>query len=159
MREFIKSLNHDQYKQLLYKLGSVSSEFGLVVRNSIDLSNDAKHLIKKLALNGLADFGQRSEWPGTKLMGHTAQVFTFNTCSPALNELISSSLGLYDWLQPERPEDLFFRSKNQLYFANISHENWAAVELGDYLGELRQMFELENIIGKLEIKTHFLIFI
>ncbi len=47
-----------------------------------------------------------SEWAGTKLHGGTARLLRYRLCADTVSLLSHSVAGLYEWVQPERPEDL-----------------------------------------------------
>src|SRR6476660_7372521 len=50
---------------------------------------------------------ETSEWPGTRLIGHSAVVRTYRV-SPECTQVLASARRLYAWLSPRRPEDLAF---------------------------------------------------
>ena len=71
----------------------------------------------------LVSKSETSEWPGTKLFGHTATVYAFRLAAPVFELLTSYASGLYEWLQPKLPEDLSFLCFDQRpWLTTISHE-------------------------------------
>jgi hypothetical protein len=78
-------------------------------------------------LTDLAPFmteAQRSsEWPGTKLLDGTACVRQFRIDPESVSILQEAVGSLYDWRQPELPEDLcFFASDGEPWLVSIAHE-------------------------------------
>lgn len=49
---------------------------------------------------------ESSEWPGTVLQGHTATVWRYHLTVETAAIIKNAVSGLYDWLQPDLPEDL-----------------------------------------------------
>jgi hypothetical protein len=112
----------DAYRVLVDTLVGHAAQFLLVVRDQLDLSPAGRQ-----TLDALEPFKQRlerkSEWPGTELIGHFAEVGYYK-CSPGSASVLKrSSPGLYAWQQPHLPEDLCFLDQNgEVLLASVAHE-------------------------------------
>ena len=92
------------YEGLIEIASQVCTRAILVKRASAALDPEGRALLEALrALNG--EERESGEWPGTRLLGGTATVVTFDVCQ-APRTLLESAGGLYRWQQPKRPEDL-----------------------------------------------------
>jgi hypothetical protein len=75
---------------------------------------------------------QESEWPGTKLVGPTATVSRFKLCDETVAILGSVCSGLYDWVEPQLPEDpCMFRADGTPWLVTIAHERDAYMPLSE----------------------------
>ena len=65
-----------------------------------------------------------AEWPGTTLWGgSTAQLTEYSLNAELATDLAALAEGLYDWQQPDLPEDLgFLRLDGSAWLASIAHE-------------------------------------
>jgi hypothetical protein len=80
----------------------------------------------------LIETGERSEWPGTRLIGHPASVFTYRLDPGFIEALDGAVAGLYEWRQPELPEDLcLLRADGSPWLVTIAHERDAYFRLDD----------------------------
>jgi hypothetical protein len=77
----------------------------LVVRDTIELAKSGTAILAKLRPFMIRE-SRASRWPGTALQDQTAAVFCFAVCQESIQILQQSASRLYDWQQPERPEDL-----------------------------------------------------
>lgn len=117
------------YRGLVEWLTPRSAEVWLIVRDE-DLQDQSV----EDTLNGLGRWQRSahsvSEWPGTQLLGGTARCYRFD-CTPSVAAVVSRLVdGLYDWQQPELPEDLSFIRKNgSPLLSTIAHEREAFLEL------------------------------
>jgi hypothetical protein len=121
------------YRKLIEIAVSQSARAYLVTRlDNGELSAramDALALLKSERIECRAS----SEWPGTELLnGATATVSEYR-CTPRLAEALSSlASGLYEWVEPELPEDLgFLRTDGSPWLASIAHERDAFFVLSD----------------------------
>src|SRR5579875_897363 len=109
------------YHILEYALKQV--QIGLfVVRPDMPLSTQGTNLIEELK-----PFIQKQivsdEWPGTRLLTGNAIVYYFVYNRETLAILKKASDRLYQWLQPDLPEDLcLLKSYNKPWLVSISHE-------------------------------------
>lgn len=110
------------YANLLDAAGVFSDYAQIVIRHSIMLSDRGKEALNQLR-PFLHNFEEAEEWPGTKLTGDTATIFRYFTEPACIETLKELSNALYEWRQPELPEDLcFFRKDGSTWFGSISHE-------------------------------------
>jgi hypothetical protein len=66
------------------------------------------------------------------LLGHTALLHTFSFDASVAGVLRRSAYGLYDWQQPDLPEDLaFLRNQRPPLLTSISHERDGFLTLSD----------------------------
>jgi hypothetical protein len=112
----------DAYKDLLRAALSTSNSGFLVVRDTNELAVSGIAI-----LNGLRPFiieeRRGSRWPGTVLLEADATIYRFYLNADSLGRLERSADGLYDWLQPDRPEDLgFLRPNNTPWLFTSAHE-------------------------------------
>jgi len=82
------------------------------------------------------------EWPGTVLSGNRSATLHEYRCTGDLANLLSSlANGLYDWVEPQLPEDLgFLRLDGSTWLASIAHERDAFFELSRH--------ELESLLSR-----------
>lgn len=67
-------------------------------------------------------------WPGTRLLGHYADIHYFN-CSPAAADiLLDYTHSLYAWVQPRLPDDLCFLKGGQVWLVNTAHEHMSGLD-------------------------------
>lgn len=86
------------YKTLVQVAMEVCDEFILVKRDQMELEPEGYELLEQLQ-PFLKKVIKDDYWPGTRLMGHYADVYFFD-CSPeAVNILLSYSTSLYSWVQ------------------------------------------------------------
>lgn len=95
-----------------------------------------------------------SEWPGTKLgliedgVEDKTMVYHYNLTSESSSLLQKVVNGLYDWVQPELPEDLcLLRPDGSPWLVSISHENDSYLEL-----TLEEKVLLEKTLPNLLLK-------
>ena len=63
-----------------------------------------------------------SNWPGTVLIGGKATVHTHTLNEKTAELLITVASSLYDWQEPNLPEDLCFLKKSSPWLVTTSHE-------------------------------------
>jgi len=74
---------------------------------------------------------RRMEWPGTKLLaGPGAHYFQYLYNSTFVESAATLVQGLYDWILPDRPEDLcLYRADGSVWLGSIAHERDAFLNL------------------------------
>jgi hypothetical protein len=137
------------YRRLLQFAARQANTLYVVVRDQIQLSDDARHTLSILEPS-LVSVLNVTEWPGTKLLaGREARLFTYRTSASIMKELETCAGGLYGWIAPDLPEDLGFRrSDGSVWLASIAHERdaWLELEL-DELKELHKAYpEIEQML-------------
>jgi hypothetical protein len=120
------------YRLILQLAAEETTTAYLVVKPTISLGARGEAALKEL---GVHEKGRRmvSEWPGTRLVrGGTAELIEYRVSPPLLSQLASLADGLYEWLQPELPEDLgFLRADGSTWLASIAHEHDGYFELSE----------------------------
>lgn len=121
----------DTYRRLLAKCSEYSSTAMLVVRNQNDLSPVASSLMERIQPWCLSS-EKRSEWPGTIMKNFLATVYTYRCDVDVLTELQTAAASLYQWVQPELPEDpCFIRPDGSPILVTIAHERDAYLVLSE----------------------------
>jgi hypothetical protein len=70
--------------------------------------------------------------PGTESLFDTARVHVFRATGEVAAILQDACRGVFDWLQPRRPEDLaFLDDKEHAWFGSIAHEREAFLDVTD----------------------------
>jgi hypothetical protein len=121
------------YKQLLDLATEVCGSFSLAWRDQLKFSRSADAIRDALSPYLLRD-ERTDEWPGTKLMGHLANVRHYRVEGGAMR-VLEAATGLYAWLAPDHPEDLvFYATDGTVWLGSIAHEKdawfvgWPGVE-------------------------------
>ena len=111
------------YRRLIdHALGECKSAL-LVVRPTLHLSSRAADVLMNLGTH-LEQQWNGSEWPGTRLYDGSAELFRYNFDAECAEMLKQSANALYDWRQPELPEDLcLLRADGSPWLVSISHES------------------------------------
>ncbi len=133
--------------ELLIDFARLSSDsFTLVIRTGNRTNTSCENILEKLA-PCLIEKHETDEWPGTKLIGHTATLLRYRMDSFSANILKTHAQSLFSWQQPERPEDLaFYNNEGQCWLGSIAHENDAFI--------YAQYVDLANLLDKVpELKT------
>jgi hypothetical protein len=111
-----------------YAVGK-STTFLLVVRDSLGLSSGATELLEQLRSFQVKDC-RASRWPGTELLDGTARVVEYTYTPESKDILKQVAKGLFDWEQPDLPEDLcLLRASGDVWMGTTSHERDAFFEM------------------------------
>lgn len=108
------------YKILLEEMLIKADSFSLVVRDTLELKGSGKKILDKLNPFLLKE-DHVSKWPGTELLMGKAKYYSYSLNNRSI-EILSEINSLFDWQQPEFPEDLTFYRKDKIIFVSISHE-------------------------------------
>jgi hypothetical protein len=120
--DLIDEVNGETYVQLLHHALSACQSFSLVIRQTIDVKATAQTVLNRLD-GFLIRQEECREWPGTKLLDGTAEVYTFQLLSSSASVLADVADGLFSWTQPELPEDLcLIRRDGEPWLVTIAHE-------------------------------------
>lgn len=112
----------DAYRQLIDVAFDKSERFHLVVRKEFALSDRAKQLLDDLKPS-LMKKVTSSEWASTVLVEGTADVYYYKADQHAHDVLQRAANTLYDWQQPDLPEDVaFFKAQGEAWLAASSRE-------------------------------------
>lgn len=142
-----KNISKAEFVYLLEYISNFAFAFTFVVRSEMEISSDAQLLIKRLG-NSLIENKKVSEWPGTKLLDGTAELYKYKLDAISKATLIEIGCGLFDWIQPSMPEDLSFLYQNgQNCLTSISHEKdaWLSINDNEYLDVVKK---LDGIVVK-----------
>jgi hypothetical protein len=113
----------DNYTELLEKLLKISNKFSFVIRTNY-LITEAEKNILYLFKNYLLLETEVEAWPGTILYyGKKSRIFYYSFNKKTFDLLRKTSDSLYEWLHPEKPEDLCFYKNETPVFVSISHEH------------------------------------
>ncbi len=147
---FIVEPTDNLYSQLLEIAQSKCKYALLVIRHTLPMDRTAR-----LALEQLTPFliskTESNEWPGTILTNSTALIYKYNLETESIKVLRKLSTRLYDWKQPNLPEDLcFLKEDDSAWLATTSHEADSYLFLTDqeYFQLLEQFPTLRNVIQK-----------
>ena len=118
----------DTYKALVQFAAARASSVLLVVRPDLSLAASAMDTLARLRPH-LRVEEQRDAWPGTKLWGGLATLGRYDFVPEVASILASVATGLFQWRQPELPEDLcFLRGNERPWLVSIAHESDAYFE-------------------------------
>ncbi|GAB6108954.1 stage III sporulation protein AH [Fusibacter bizertensis] len=110
---------------LLQILFDNSDEFILISREDI-IKNANQEIVLNQLSPYLIDIRKQFSWANTELYIEEntipATVYYYKSTSEALKIIINSTNGLFDWVQPNFPEDLSFRYKGKYIFTSTTHE-------------------------------------
>lgn len=114
----------------------------LVARSDVDLGPNAKVVMESLGPFLLSET-ESHMWPGTVLHGGaTALVMTYRLDHASVALLTEAADGLYDWIQPDLPEDLcLLRADDTPWMVTITHEKDSYLELTD-----KELHKLQNSV-------------
>jgi hypothetical protein len=118
-----------QYRDLLRISVQYSDRFLLVLRSNLELNEEGHNALEMLS-PFILNSEERAEWPGTRLLVGTAAVNKYRLNQDSLGLLLKLSQNLYDWKQPNLPEDLgLLRSDDSPFLGSIAHEKDAFLTL------------------------------
>jgi hypothetical protein len=118
----------ETYRRLLTVARTRTNTFTLVVRSFDTLRETAQGVLDRL--NGsLVKSGEEEEWPGTRLLRGTATIRRYSVNDLTIATLSTAVEGLFDWLEPDYPEDLSFYREAEPWLVTISHERDAYLTL------------------------------
>lgn len=116
----------ETYLQLLQFALRRNSLFSLVWRDQLDFGRSAARLEEAFRPD-LVKKVQTDQWPGTRLLGHLATVRIYRL-SPSAFVVLAEARGLFEWIAPDRPEDLaFYTREDSPWLGSVAHEKDAFV--------------------------------
>lgn len=130
----------ESYRQLIRASLYYGDRFLLITNSLPDVDAPARSLTAALKPY-LLSANRESEWPGTRLLEDTALVSSFSMRPETAKILGEAVEGLFDWIEPELPEDLcILRPDGSPWLVTISHEQDAYFQLSDKeKGELTEL--------------------
>lgn len=141
-----QNVKQGAYRDLVQVAGECCAYGVLVVQKYMNLEDPGQQVISRLK-RFLVDQKTANEWPGTRILGERAEVYEFRLNEYTLPILTESVSSLYDWHQPNFPEDLcFLREDHSQWMAASSPNGSAVFEL-----TLDEKTELESRVSGLEL--------
>lgn len=97
--------------------------------NGVDSFSKEAYEMQKLLSPYIVKTRNDLHWPGSspipmgslKILG---DVVFYKTCSEA-KQILKRVSGLYDWVNPDYPQDLAFFKRNKCWFYSVAHEKMA----------------------------------
>jgi hypothetical protein len=149
--DFIAEPRGIAYSRLIDFAQRQCAKFSVVWREDLGNKRKENELARKLEPFIVADT-MTSAWPGTEIIGATANVCFYKLNSETAN-ILKKAERLYQWEAPNFPEDLAFYVKNSnIWLATVAHEHmgWlhsASVPESEQAAVLSFLFE-NGIINK-----------
>lgn len=110
------------YRGVLEVAAQYCSNALLVVRDNAFLRGEANEILFRLRRYEV-EVRKQDRWPGTILIDDMAIIYSYLFTGDVRNILADAVEGLYDWLHPQRPEDLcLLRSDGSAWITSIAHE-------------------------------------
>jgi hypothetical protein len=117
-----QDLCDQDYFSMLDIATEICTSISLVTRLTMPLSPNCHAALDKLRPY-YRDISDVESWPGTTLIGESARLYEINYNMDVVGLLKSVSTSLFNWIQPDLPEDLcFYRPDGSVWLAIISHE-------------------------------------
>jgi hypothetical protein len=136
-----RTLRGERYKELVRYAVEHDFILGLVVRHQLRQSPNLARVLRRLEPWQL-DRELVYAWPGTRLGESTggADLLTFQCTLHSGEVLTSEAESLWQWVQPDLPEDMcFFRQDGRPFFFSVTHERQAFLDADPVeIEELRQ---------------------
>lgn len=122
----------NDYAQLIEFCAKRCPNCTFVVQRSLQFGKNC-HQFLASQKNHLIEVADQMEWPGTRLMGHTAAlVYRYRVTPELIAALKGKVRSLYEWATPDLPEDLaFYWPDGSPLLGSCSHERFAFVNLGE----------------------------
>ena len=152
----IYDIDFEVRNELWYKLLDISlffcDKFLFVIHDDFKKSENLNLILKELD-HFLIISEIKSNWPGTEILFKQVQVNTyiFNEITKVI--IIKYSNSLFDWQQPDLPEDLcLINRNNKPWLINIAHEDDAYMDINEDEKEKLHYLIPELILRKIEEK-------
>ena len=127
-----KNVKGKQYKQLIDLLSMRCNRFAFVEgKRLMEFEKERLAYMDNLTLDieeHLIERRIQKEWETTRLSEDTAYVYYFKMNNATRQFLKDQCHSLFDWMSPERPEDLMFYHNDKCILAVCSHEKYFMVE-------------------------------
>jgi hypothetical protein len=137
------------YRTLIQLALEVCDTFILVKRDQMELEAEGQELFERLQPYFI-ETRKDDYWPGTRLLGHYADIHHFR-CSPeAADILLDYTDRLYGWVQPGLPDDLCFFKEGEAWLINTAHEHSSHLDT-EVEEELTQLEESGLLIRDLSL--------
>jgi len=127
-----KNIKGIRYKQLIDLLSRNCNRFAFVEDGRMmEFEKERLAYIDNLIIDieeHLIERRIQKEWEVTRLSEDTAYVFYFKMNNATRDFLKERCHSLFDWINPELPEDLMFYHNDKCILAVCSHEEYFVVE-------------------------------
>ena len=142
---FEREPRDNSYKALLKYACSKFPYFQFVIRPELGLNKNGERVRTELEEFEQSRLKTR-KWPGTELFTEEfATAFKYDLNEQSAKILAKTVRGLYDWQQPDFPEDLcILRLDGTPWLVTIAHESYAHLEITE-----DEKVELLSIFGKI----------
>lgn len=122
---FYTDVTGENYIKLMRFLFEKSSQFTLVFRQDI-FFNDALHKVLDNLSPFLIEKARQSSWSKTDLCcedeDSPAMIYYFSSTNEALEMILKLTSSLFQWTQPNFPEDISFLYDEEYFFTTTTHE-------------------------------------
>jgi hypothetical protein len=127
---FSREPRDDLYGRLLEAALTQAKTLGLIVQKRRTYPSSAIEVLDRLSPY-LIEKRNVTEWPGTRLVpGYVEELRIYRYDSAVKHFLEFVADGLFDWQNPDLPDDLhFLRSDESTWLGSIAHESDAWLEL------------------------------
>lgn len=115
-------------KTLASILDGYADSFSFTCREGIPTPKKLKNLLDDLSPYFI-ERREVMEWPGTKLLLDQAALYLFELNNESAFILSQYDDYIFNWIQPELPEDVVFYQNENPIFISITHERDAYFEL------------------------------
>lgn len=117
-------------KTLASILDVYADSFSFTCREGIPIPKKLENLLDDLSPY-LIEKKEVMEWPGTKLLLDKAALYLFDLNTESAFILSQYDDYIFNWIQPELPEDVVFYQNEHPIFISITHERDAYFELNE----------------------------
>jgi len=129
MYDILEEPTGDVFRRLLEYGAKCCSHILLVSRPTLSFGANAHQTLTALEPH-LEWMKELSSWPGTVLFGQTASVRCYRLNPDVVRTVGGAAIGLYDWRQPNLPEDLsLVRADGRPWLVSIAHERDAYLDI------------------------------
>ena len=119
---YIKKTPKDNiYFQLIDLMFDLSDSFILVERPEMDTSENFTRIMSELS-GYLIKMQNQTSFAQTSIMNSFAKVYYFKICEETKAILLKYSNSLYDWVQPNLPENICFSSNGRYLLTSKTQE-------------------------------------
>ena len=123
-----ETVTTDSLERISSALLPIADSFSFVVREETEISDRAMELVQDLSIY-LIKKEKVNEWPGTILLDGAAEIYIYNLNRESAFLLSKYDNELFNWIQPDLPEDIVFYKNGTEIFVSITHERDAYFEL------------------------------
>jgi hypothetical protein len=138
----LRSHDRHEYARLLDVLPRMTISVSFVLRDTVVATEDALQQCVAAMLPHVIERKIVSEWPGTRLFGHTAELLTCGNVRAIVEVMKQYTASLFDWVSPLPEDPVFYRADGSPLLVTIAHERDAFVNVNEH--ELR-LLELADI--------------